>query len=173
MLPKLIKTGMVILTAFFICGCGYHFIDTENSPPSGINNICIPIFINKTREPGIETPFTNSLINEFITRKKIDIVASDKADAIVKGIIKSFNLASISYQRNDVVQEYRVTIVMEVTLIRNDNGEIIWKDRNLRETGEYRVDTNVAAAEANKDAAIIDLANKISEEIHNRIFENF
>jgi hypothetical protein len=63
--------------------------------------------------------------------------------------------------------------VLEVTLKRNDNGEIIWKGRSLTESEEYRVDTNVANAEANKRKAITEIAEDISEQIHNRIFEGF
>ena len=126
------KIGLVLWIAVFFVGCGYTFVEKGGALPPDIKVVNISLFENKTREPGIENIFTNSLINEFIAKKRVSVTSSQKADATIKGVIKSFKLASISYQRDDIVQEYRATIALAVTLTRNSNGEIIWKDSILK-----------------------------------------
>lgn len=168
-----LKIVTVLFTALLHVGCGYHHTGESELFPTDINSVSIPIFANKTHEAGIETIFTNSLINEFFTKKMVKIVSGKGADATVEGTIKSFSLTSLSYQRNDIVQEYRATVVLEILLKRNDSGKVIWEENNFLESEEYRVDTNAATSEANKMAAIVKIAEKISEKIHNRIFEFF
>ena len=163
---------LLFITALFL-SCGYHFAGRGGSFPPDIKSIRILLFANETHEVGIENIFTNALINEFVTDKRVQIVTGGDADATIEGTIKSFKLGSISYQRDDIVQEYRATVILEVTLKRNNNGEVIWKDRNLQEAEEYRVAPSVAVAETNKRAAIVKIAEEVSEKIHDRILEGF
>ena len=152
--------------------CGYQMVGKETHLPPGVTSICITTFINKTFEPGIEIPFTQAFLREFILDRRVKVVNREEADSILEGTIKSFNFQSVSYDRSGLVLEYQTTVVVDVTLKKKD-GEILWKNDNLSETSWYRTSSNVLTNEANKDAALREAGRLMAEQIRNRFFYNF
>ena len=174
----LLRKGLfkiLILTIFLvnINACGYHFADKGESLPSDIKKIAIPFFINKTFEPRVEMFITDAFIDEFLKRGKIRIAKSEDADATILGKIKSFKTNPISFDDNDRVLEYRATVVLDITLKRNDTGQIIWESFNLKDEYEYTVSSNRTTTYFNKKEAIKKIARDMAEDIHNSIFEVF
>lgn len=165
---KLILAFLLILMG----GCGYQLVGKETHVPPGINSLSIPTFVNKTFEPGIEIPFTQAFLKEFIKDRRVKVVDRRQADSILEGVIKSFAIYSISYDPSNYVLEYRTIIVIDLTL-RNRNGEAIWVEKDLTETRYYRVSSNVMANEANKAAAIQEIGKSVAERIRNRFFYQF
>lgn len=140
--------------------------------PQGIFSVAIPPFINKTFEPGIEVPFTRAFLKEFIDDQRLQVVDQKSADSILEGIIKSFELSSVSYDRSGFVTEYQTTIVMDIKL-KKRTGEILWSEENLSETRWYRTSSNILTSETNKAIAIEQTAKYLAERIRNRFFYNF
>ena len=63
----------------------YHLGKTERKLPGGYSQVVVPVFTNKTMEPGIEVPFTNALIYEFERARSAKPVESALAEAEVQG----------------------------------------------------------------------------------------
>jgi len=169
------KTG--ILTVTLLCfslasGCGYQMAGRETHIPPGLTSIAIPTFVNKTFEPGIEVPFTQAFLREFILDKRIKVVDRSEADSTLEGVIKSFNIYSVSYDRSGLVLEYQTTVVMDLTL-KKQTGETLWIERDLSETYWYRSSSNILASEANKATAIQQIGRFVAERIRNRFFYQF
>ncbi len=96
----------------------------------------------------------------------------DQADSILEGVIKSFQIYSVAYDRSGVALEYQTAIVIDLTL-KKRNGEVLWMEKDLSDTRVYRTSANVLISESNKAAAIQLLARFIAERVRNRFFYNF
>lgn len=167
--------GIVAVTfswLFLLVACGYQMAGRETHIPPGLTSIAIPTFVNKTFEPGIEIPFTQAFLREFILDKRIKVVDRSEADSILEGVIKSFNISSVSYDRSGLVMEYQTTVVMDLTL-KKQSGEPLWMEEDLSETYWYRSSSNILAAEANKAVAIQQMGRFVAGRIRHRFFYQF
>ena len=165
---KLFLTFFAVLMA----GCGYQMVGKETHVPPGINSIAIPTFVNQTFEPGIEVPFTQGFLKEFIQDRRVKVVGRNEADSVLEGVIKSFQIYSVSYDRSGIALEYQTTLVIDLTL-RKKTGEILWMEKDLSDSRVYRTSYNILVSESNKAAAIQLLGRFMAERIRNRFFYNF
>ena len=168
------KTGraLVALVALVVLGsCGYHFKGGLKAP-EGVGTIAVTVLENKTWETGIETIFTNDLIYEFTRSKVLRVADRDTADALLKGTIVSLNVDTISHTANYEGNERRVTIALDLALTRED-GEPIWSDPALIEREEYKVSSDKLTTEENRRGAVEMISERVAEEVHNRILQDF
>jgi outer membrane lipopolysaccharide assembly protein LptE/RlpB len=166
------KTILCILCLSQLLGCGYQMVGKETHVPPGLNSVAIPTFINQTFEPGLEIPFTQAFLKEFIQDRRVKVVDRREADSILEGVIKSFELYSVSYDRSGLALEYQTNVVIDLTL-KKGTGEILWREKDLTERRWYRASSNVLANETNKAAAIQEAGRFMAERIRNRFFYNF
>ena len=163
---------LLILCMMLFTGCGYQMVGKETHVPPGLNSVAVPTFSNQTLEPGIEVPFTQGFLREFINDRRVRVVNRREADSILEGVIKDFQIYSVSYDRSGIALEYQTTVVIDLTL-KKQNGEILWKEQNFSETRWYRTSTSVLTSESNKAAAIQQIGRFMAERIRNRFFYNF
>jgi outer membrane lipopolysaccharide assembly protein LptE/RlpB len=168
-------TGIVTVT--FLCfllsaGCGYQLVGKETHVPPGLTSVAIPTFANQTFEPGIEVPFTQGFLKEFIRDRRVKVLDGGNADSTLEGIIKFFRIASVSYDRSGFVLEYQTTVVIDL-ILKKRTGEVIWKENDLKETRWYRTSSNVLLNEASKAAALQQIGTSVAERVRNRFFYNF
>ncbi len=168
----LIRRFLVILSITLLLGCGYRMVGKETHVPPGLDSIAIPTFINKTYEPGIEITLTQSFLREFIQDRRVKIVDRGVADSYLEGVVKSFIVASVSYNRSGFVDQYLAMATVDVTM-KKRTGEILWKESNLAEKQWYQASSLVLVNEANKNIAIQQIGRVLAERIRNRIFYNF
>jgi outer membrane lipopolysaccharide assembly protein LptE/RlpB len=155
-----------------LLGCGYQLVGKETHVPPGLTSVAIPTFANQTFEPGIEVPFTQGFLREFIREKRVKVLDRGEADSTLEGVIKHFNIASVSYDRSGFVLEYQTTVIIDLTL-KKRTGEVIWKESDLSETRWYRASSNVLLNEASKAIAIQQIGTFVAERVRNRFFYNF
>jgi outer membrane lipopolysaccharide assembly protein LptE/RlpB len=147
-------------------------VGKETHIPPGLTSIAVPTFVNQTFEPGIEVPFTQAFLKEFIQDRRVKVVERSQADSILEGSIKSFNISSISYDRSGFVLEYQTSVVIDLTL-KKRTGEVLWMEKDFSETRWFRTSSSVLPSEANKAAAIQQTGRFVAERIRNRFFYNF
>ena len=161
---------ILLIVVSCLPACGYHFSGHYSSLPPEIKTVSIPVFSNKTFEPGIESLFTNALIKEFFKSYKLKVV-SGEGDSIITGEVTSFKLDPISYTRDDRVLEYRAIIHTSVTFKNTANGEVIWKNKNLFYNEEYLVSSDLESNEAAEQEAKEKIVQELAERIHASILE--
>lgn len=172
-MSKHIQTIFIsMLYILIFSGCGYKMVGKETHIPPDITSIAIPTFKNQTYEPGIEVPFTQGFLREFIQDRRIKVVDRNEADSILEGVIKSFNIYSTSYDRSGIALEYQANVIIDLRF-RKRTGEIIWIERDLSESRWYRTSYNILMSESNKFSAIQNLGRFMAERIRNRFFYNF
>ena len=140
--------------------------------PPGVSSIAIPTLVNQTLEPGIEISFTQAFLREFIKDRRAMVVDRAEADAILEGIVKTFYIYSVAYDKSGHALEYETVVTMDIALKRK-NGEVLWKEKDLIERQWYQTNPSVIATEDNKANAIQQIAQSLAERIRNRFYYNF
>lgn len=166
-------TYINIFILLTLSGCGYHLAGTVSSLPPDVKKIAIPQFSNKTLRPDIENQFTSALLDEFVKGGKVAVVTEKDADAVVRGAITSFESTPISFTGGDVIQEYRVTVRLEVSLIKKADESVIWKDKDISYFADYKNHPDVAVSEANRDTAVKKIAVDLARQLYSNILEGF
>lgn len=167
------KRFISILLFFSLSGCGYHLAGTVSSLPPDVKRIAIPQFSNNTLRPDIENQFTNALLDEFAKGGKVGVVSETEADAVIRGTVAAFETTPVSYVGGDVIQEYRVTVRLEVAFVKKANESVLWKDKNISYFADYKNHQDVAVSEANRDAAIKKIADDVARQLYSNILEGF
>jgi outer membrane lipopolysaccharide assembly protein LptE/RlpB len=159
--------------SFFVpLGCGYQMVGKETHVPPGLNSLAVPTFKNQTFEPGIEVPFTQGFLKEFIRDRRVNVVDRKEADSILEGAIKAFYIFSVSYDKSGLALEYEIRVVLDLSL-KKRTGEVLWEEKNFSETRWFRASSDVLTNEANKAAALQQIGRFSAERIRNRFFHNF
>lgn len=160
---------------FVIPGCGYT---TRSAISSKYQTIYITPFVNKidiTREtdvgrkyqlyrPQLETDVTKATINKFLWDGNLKPVKIQNADLTLKGELLEFRKDPLRYDDNDEVLEYRVNIVVNISLWDNKEDKLVWQENRF--TGETSYFTSGSTSKSEAQAisdAITDLARRIVE----------
>jgi outer membrane lipopolysaccharide assembly protein LptE/RlpB len=155
-----------------LAACGYQMVGKETHVPPGLRSVAIPTFKNATYEPGIEIPFTQAFLREFILDRRVHVVDRAQADSLLEGIIRDFRIYSVSYDKSGLVLEYQTTVTLDVTL-KDRTGKVLWEQKSLSETQWFRASSSVLTSEANKAAAIQQIGTLVAGRLRNRFFYNF
>ena len=155
-----------------LAGCGYAFSGAVVNLPPGVETIAIPVFINHTAEPGIETDFTNDLTFEF-NRSRLLKVVNPPADLIITGVIEQVVVEPVAYSSAVIAVERRVVLRIGAKLTENATGAVLWQDLNITDNEVFAVAGDPLSTERNRRAAIQRIAVRVAQQIHNRALEGF
>jgi hypothetical protein len=144
----------------------------ETHVPPGLNSIAIPTFKNQTFEPGIEIPFTQTLLNEFIQDRRVKVVSRAEADCILEGAITYFTTAGSAYNTLGFASEYAVNVKINLSL-KDRTGKVLWEEKNWGLSAWFLTQSVSVSNEAAKQAAIQKAAGDFAEAVRNRFFYNF
>jgi outer membrane lipopolysaccharide assembly protein LptE/RlpB len=162
-----------IICLVVLAACGYRMVGKETHVPPGLNSVAVPTFKNRTYEPGIEVPFTQAFLKEFILDRRVNVVDRAQADSLLEGIITDFKIYSVSYDRSGLVLVYQTTVTLDLTL-KDRTGKVLWEQKDFSETTWFRASSSsILINEANKRAAIQETGRLVAGRLRNRFFYNF
>jgi len=164
--------GLAILSAGMLAACGYRF-QGDVKLPAGAKTVYVEIFENRTNEPALETTVTNAVVIEF-TKRGNTLVASEpeRADLVMKGVIRSLETRTISPRRKDAAGERRVTLQLDVKLFRPD-GTLAWEAKGLSDNEAYPVTDDKFQNDFRERRTQELVATRIAERIVNRFTDDF
>ncbi len=126
---------LVLFLLFVGMGCGYQLSGQGSGLPKDIRTIYVEPFVNRTREVGIEREFASALKSELHQRGRIRVVDQlDQADAIITGVVRSFDDKVVAVNSNDEVLQFETALVIDMSLRRRTPDEILWRTRGTRLT---------------------------------------
>jgi outer membrane lipopolysaccharide assembly protein LptE/RlpB len=165
--------GLLLAASLLVAGCGYHLPGRGSSLPPEVQSLYIELFSNRTAEPFLENRITNNVIDRFARKRQLRLVEKrDIADAVISGVITGYDTSPISYDRNDVITEYRSTMTIAVALRQTADDRILWKG-SIDWSEEYPASLDKSVQEDNEAAAIAVIADRLAQELYFRIMENF
>jgi outer membrane lipopolysaccharide assembly protein LptE/RlpB len=138
------KIGAVLLAVLTLASCGYRLRGTGNLRdvlPANVKKIAIPLFKNLTTRFELDKNLTNGVIDEFVTRGKVEIVTDvAAADAVLTGEIAVFNAAPTAFTPGKgTADRYTVTIVTKIELKDNLSKAVIYTNPSFSYTEDYEV----------------------------------
>lgn len=167
------RLWLLLAAVLLLGGCGYHLPGRGSGLPPEVQSLHIELFTNRTAEPFLENRITDSVTDRFARKRTLRLVEKrDLADAVLSGVVTGYNTTPISYDRNDVITEYRSTMTIAVTLRQTADDRVLWKG-SVDWSEEYPASLDKSALEDNEAAAIAVIVDRLAQELYFRIMENF
>ena len=179
-------------------GCGYQFAGRSDLFPKDIRSVYVEPLLNRTRDVGIEQELTSALRSEFYRRGELQVVDQvDQADAILSGVVRTFDSLTASVNNDNEVLQFEATMVVDVTFRRREPNEILWRGQNIRlteihagsraavvttssnfqnqalNTFDVRRMTDIQLTETETRQMRVDLMDRFARELHQRLMEMF
>jgi TolB-like protein len=151
-----------LLIPLCFAACWYS---TSSRTAKDIKTIAVPFFNNLTTEPDLEISVTERIINNLIDDNTLKVVDEESADAVLDGDIVGFTNTPFSFNVDLNADEYRVILVVEVTLHNRKLNEPIWQDQRI--TGEAAYFLDAAEAGLTYEDALEECIEEITEQILN------
>lgn len=174
-----IRKAVLLVTNYLlvvtIMGCGYT---TRSMISSKFRTIYVIPFVNKvdiTNEtytstkyrvyrPTLETDITKSVTNKFLFDGNLRPVKEKAADLILKGELIEFRRDPLRYDASDVVTEYRINLVVNISLWDKKEDKLVWEENNFTGVSSYfTTGTQAKSEDTAVNDALSDLARRIVE----------
>lgn len=193
-----ISLGMAIFLMLSAIGCGYRFAGKGDRFPKDVQTVFVEPFINKSREIGIEAEITTALRSELFRQGQLRVVdRPEQSDAILSGVVRSWDRQVASVNRKDEVLQFETTLVVDVSLRRRAPDEILWRTQGTRLTelhsgsraavvttssdfktgtlnaNDVRRFTDVQLTETDNQQVREELITRFARELHQRLVEMF
>lgn len=106
-------------------GCGYT---TASTLSERYRTIHIPAARNSIKEYDLQAPLTNSLIRKFMVDGRLRVVDAGRADLRLETDIKGYSLRPLTYDDEDRVAQFRVTVMAAARLVDAGSGKELWRE---------------------------------------------
>ncbi|MCX7699169.1 MAG: LPS assembly lipoprotein LptE [Candidatus Goldbacteria bacterium] len=166
---KIIFTFSLYLTLF---SCATY--SPQVALPSDIKSIAIPVFVNKTDRYNIEQYITQKTIDAFLADGRVAIKDEKNADAILKCRISKYIHTPIRFNANQIAQEYRLRIYLEIYFFNNIKQHLLWKDEtSIWEETTYFVANDLGMPVEDEVIARNRVMDKLAERILRRVIHGW
>jgi outer membrane lipopolysaccharide assembly protein LptE/RlpB len=150
--------GVVLLLA----GCGYS---VRGHLPEDVRTVAVPILVNRTMKPAVETEMTRALADAFATDGRLRVVSRDTADTLLEGEVTSYELISIAFDPEAQVRLYRLVVTLNVRLRDVRRNTVLFNGQGLSEKADFRVSGAVSETISREEialrAATLDIARAV------------
>jgi outer membrane lipopolysaccharide assembly protein LptE/RlpB len=169
--PRRAALGLLlVLVAGLSTACGYSF---RGNLPSHIKTVAVPIFKNQSDVPGLENAITSAVISAFSSGGRLRVVPVDQADSVLEGEILSTQIDGAGFDRNQNVQAYHLTVVLNVTFRDVRQDKILWQENGLTQVSDFQVQGLVSSTLAQGGGAASQAAADIGRKIANAATDLF
>jgi hypothetical protein len=121
------------------CGVRYGF--AGGGLPAHIRTVAVLPFENETASPELQRELFEVLRRGLRDRLGVREGAEATADAVVRGTIKTYDVdIPIGFSANPdqaVTARRRLQLTIDIEIVDQSNGRVLWQRRGLRAEGEY------------------------------------
>ena len=158
------------LVALALTACGYSFRGTL---PSHVNTIAVPMFLNRTSQPGVEGIITRAVAQAFATNGRLRVVRAADADAILDGEVMSYAVGPIAFDQTLSIQQYRLTVVLNLRMRDVRRNTVLFQQAGVSEQADFRVAGPVSATVAVEESALTAAATEIARSVVSLAIDRF
>ena len=141
---------------------------TRGNLPDHIKTVAVPIFKNRTLEPGVE-----SVVNAFSSGGRVRVVPLAEADAILEGEVVGYTLEGLAFDRSAIVRAYRLRLTLNVEFRDVKRSAMLWRQEGLQETSDFQVEGTVSDTVARGQGAVLQAATEIGRKVVNLAVDRF
>ena len=173
--------------------CAYRMGNAARELPGGYKTVSIPLFKNKSYEPGVEVGFTNQIIDQFNRSNVAHVEGDDLSETRLIGEITKVDYQGLAVKKSGessvpflpsgtvLATEYRIVLELSLSLVRKLDGKVLWSNTfsgersyaapkvTLAEVNSANPLYNLSARRQNIEAIAVDMM----AEVHDRMTENF
>ena len=153
-----------VVLACLVGGCGYS-IGLGGNLPSHLKTVAVPVFVNSTQQPAVESVITAAVVNAFVTSGRLKVVSVKEADSILEGNIIGYYLDSIAYNAESNVTVYRLRVRVNILFRDIRQNTTLYKQDGLEQWADFRVQGQVSDTLAREDQAARQAAIDIGRRI--------
>lgn len=135
------RFGVLIgsLATLLLTGCLYGF--AGGGLPPHIHTVALSTFDNQTPSPEIPKELYDQMHRELQKRLGVRDAPADRADAVVHGVIASYDAdVPISFSSSPtqaVSARRRLQITIDVEIVDQSTGKVLFTKKGLREEADY------------------------------------
>ena len=170
MTPGRLRVLALAVALLGLGACGYSFRGTL---PSHIKTVAVPIFLNRTQEPGVDSIITNAVAQAFVTNGRLRVVRLADADAILDGEIMSYSVSPIAYDQSLNIQLYRLVVVLNLRMRDMKRKTVLFQQTGVTEQADFRVVGPVSATIAREATALTQASGEIARSIVSLAIDRF
>lgn len=151
-------------------------------------------FENKTGQPGIDQQLTAKVVQSFITDGRLGVVSREAADVSLKGVVQRYDRLVLSRDADQVPQQYRLQVVVDLEFSNVKTGEVLWttkrtfsltpgvdtvedfdstNTRSLKEFTSYYVLNTAGVSPEDEPSALDRLLEQMARRVVRRVLEGF
>jgi hypothetical protein len=121
--------------------CGVHYGFSEGAFPPHIRTMAVLPFDNQTAVAEVQSELFEKMRKELQRRLGVRDAPQEKADALVRGTITTYDAdvpVAFSADPNKAVSaRRRLQITVDVEIVDQTTGKVLWQRKTLRAEGEY------------------------------------
>jgi outer membrane lipopolysaccharide assembly protein LptE/RlpB len=156
--------------ALALGACGYSF---RGALPSHVRTIAVPIFTNRTSQPGVESIITRAVAQAFATNGRLRVVRLPDADAVLEGEVMGYGVEAIAFDQSLNIQEYRLVVVLNLRMRDLRRNEVLFQQAGVTEQSDFRVAGPVSTTISVEEAALTQAAGEIARSIVSLAIDRF
>jgi len=146
---------------------------TRGNLPDHIKTVAVPIFKNRTLEPGVESAITSDVVNAFSSGGPVRVVPLAEADAILEGEVVGYSLEGLAFDRSAIVRAYRLRLTLNVEFRDVKRSAMLWRQEGLQEASDFQVEGTVSDTVARGQGAVLQAATEIGRKVVNLAVDRF
>jgi outer membrane lipopolysaccharide assembly protein LptE/RlpB len=162
--------AIVVASSLLVGGCGYSF---RGNLPNHIQTVAVPIFANRTSEPGVENFLTSAVVEAFSTNGRLRVVRPERADAILDGEVVGYEVQSIAFDPNANVRQYRLLVTLNLKMRDVRQDKVLIEQRGLQERADFRVLGAVSETISREESALRAAAVEIGRSVVSLTLDRF
>jgi hypothetical protein len=167
---KVLRVSAFTLMLLFVCGFAECYKPvTKNQLPSRIHTVAVPAFqmdSNALRYK-VESRFTDAVMRELVHRGRGLRVQGQRegADAVIEGVIRSFNFSGVLLDDKGRARIFEVTIAAAVTVRDQTENRVLYDNQNFVFRGEYEFANDPRNFFNEEDPAVLRMSRSFAESI--------
>jgi hypothetical protein len=142
---------------------------TKNQLPARIKTVAVPAFQLESQalRYKIGSRFTDAVMRELVHRGRGLRVQGDRdgADAVIEGVIRSFNFAGVLLDDKGRARIFEVTITAAVTVRDQTENRVLYDNQNFTFRGEYEFASDPRSFFNEEDPAVLRMSRSFAESI--------
>lgn len=170
----LLSAGYCVL--LLLCtGCGYHTAGHVVQAPESIQTLAIPVFKNNSTTYRIEQILTESVVHEFTTRTRYQILheSSDDADATLQGTVLSTAATPLAYDTN-TGRAANVLVVVAISVKLTDrHGKVLYQNPQYLFREQYELSQDLTTFFQEDSPALHRLSRDFGRTLVSNVLEGF
>lgn len=131
--------NLALLLCCAACGVRYGFVG--GGLPAHIRTVAVLPFENETSAPELQRELFELLRRQMHSRLGLREGPESTADALVRGTIRTYDVdipvGFSSDPQQAVTARRKLQLTIDIEIVDQSNGRILWERRGLRAEGEY------------------------------------